>query len=353
MHVDLTDLDQMMGAPRAAETVTNEKLDVSAHTLAASAADIWEMTPLQTKDGFGRVQGDLWFTTDWSFMEVDLPPALFKMDERHAQDDGVHVVIERWLSGEERGNAADGVYVSGPGELHFLDQHCPFESVTSQRRMQSISLPRELLGLCEERPVVLPAIHQSSAIGQLAFAEWDDLYADLKRGDARLSTAKMDRTIACLKIALGVNPQREDVRSLARDALFRHICRFIELNLENTRLSSKVLLDQFGVSRATLYRMFEPLGGVRQYLTYRRAMRALQFILDGGNRRGLVNEACERFGFSSPANFNRTIQRLFGNSPKALLAGVLNPKPGPLSLDYFFQFTYQGETGSIPGLSFA
>ena len=32
-----------------------------------------------------------------------------------------------------------------------------------------------------------------------------------------------------------------------------------------------------------------------------------------------MQAACERWSFSSPANFNRTIQRLFGNSPKALL----------------------------------
>lgn len=56
MHVDLSDLDHLMDTPRTGVQVSNEELDVSAHTLAASAADVWEVTPLQTKDGFGRVR---------------------------------------------------------------------------------------------------------------------------------------------------------------------------------------------------------------------------------------------------------------------------------------------------------
>ena len=111
------------------------------------------------------------------------------------------------------------------------------------------------------------------------------------------------------------------MRKHARDAIFRQICRYIEQNLEDPNLSTRLLLDQFGVSRATLYRMFEPLGGVRNYVTERRAAAALFFISNNDGGRGFVQAACERFGFSSPANFNRTIQRLFGNSPKALLRG--------------------------------
>ncbi len=156
-----------------------------------------------------------------------------------------------------------------------------------------------------------------------------------------------------MKIALGVNPQREDVRAHAREALFRHICRFIETHLEHPDLSAKMILNQFGVSRATLYRMFEPLDGVRNYVTYRRAMCALYFISQNQGQRGVVQEACERWGFSSPANFNRTIQRLFGNSPKALLSGERIFKHGARLLSYYFQLTFNGEIEVGPDLSVA
>ena len=124
---------------------------------------------------------------------------------------------------------------------------------------------------------------------------------------------------ACLKIALGVPAQREDVRTHARAALLRQICSFIDNNLERADLSAATLLNNFGVSRPTLYRMFEPLGWVRNYLTYRRVVSALFELADATNERGLVRRVCDRWNFSSPSNFNRTVQSLFGNSPGALL----------------------------------
>lgn len=351
-HIPLPDLDHMVGRRDATVPVANETIDVSSHALAAAAADVWEITPLQGKDGFGRATGDLWFADGWTFMDTVLPPVLFTMDARHSQAYGSQVAIERWVYGEEQGIGADGEsYRSVAGELNFLDQECHFQSVASQRRIQTIALPRTLLGLCEEAPVVEPSITQGSAIGQLVFAEWDDLYADLQSEDRFLTRSNMHRMVACLKIALGVNPQREDVRAPAREALFRHICRFIEANLENRDLSTEMILNQFGVSRATLYRMFQPLDGVRNYVTYRRATAALYFISQNRDKRGVVQEACERWGFSSSANFNRTIQRLFGNSPKALLDGERILKHGARWLAHYFRQTYNGEIADGPGFA--
>ncbi len=149
-----------------------------------------------------------------------------------------------------------------------------------------------------------------------------------------MKNIKLDRLAACLKIALGAHPQREDVRAHARQALFRQVCLFIERNLERVELSTNMLLSQFGLSRATLYRMFEPLGGVRNYLMYRRAMAALIDLSEVNAERGSVLRVCERWNFSSPANFNRSIQRLFGNSPRALL-GSSAPTNDEVSLTAF------------------
>ncbi|MEL7113396.1 MAG: hypothetical protein AAGK93_10740, partial [Pseudomonadota bacterium] len=92
------------------------------------------------------------------------------------------------------------------------------------------------------------------------------------------------------------------------------------------------------LSRATLYRMFEPLGGVRNYLMYRRAVAALFDLAEAKAERGSVLRVCERWNFSPPANFNRSIQRLFGNSPRALIgkrtSGTSATPTSPFKLDY-------------------
>lgn len=355
-HIPLPDLDQMTGTSDTAVAVIREDLDVTAHVLAEATSDVWHMTPLRTKDGYGRAQGPLWVVDEWCFSDVFMPPALFRLEASHIEAGGSHLLIERWLSGEERGVFKNGDVISNrPGRLDFFHQTRQFESIASGRRVQNLTLPLELLGLPRDEPVRLPSIPETSAIGQLVFAEWDDLYADLRFGAGQLSNAKMARTVACLKIAIGVHPQREDVRVHARDALFRQICRFIEQNLEDPDLSTDMILHKHGVSRATLYRMFEPLGGVRNYVTHRRAASALFFISNSHGRRGFVQAACERWGFSSPANFNRTIQRLFGNSPKALFLDRQGARREPMSLTDFIHgyldVAYNGVTGGMPEIA--
>ena len=356
VHTALPDLDDMTGASRASASVFREDVDVSAHVMAEATADIWEMTPLQDKNGFGRAVGSIWMVDDLCWSEYLMPPALITMDSRHTRDVGSHIMLERWISGEERGVRSDGEYsCSGPGMIDFFHQELQIKSVCTWRLVQDLSVPRELLGLPLDDAIQPPEILESSAIGQLVFAEWDDLFTDLKSGLSQLSKVKLDRTLACVKIAIGVHPQREDVRKQARDAIFRQICRFVEQNLEDPNLSTNLILDQFGVSRATLYRMFEPLGGVRNYVTERRAASALFFISSSEGRRGFVQAACERFGFSSPANFNRTIQRLFGNSPKALLHGREGAGRDISSLSNFIHdyldVAYNGVGGGLPDLA--
>lgn len=320
-HVQLPDLDRITGMVDAAVGVFNEQIEMAVHEFAEATADFWRWTPLQGKTGFGRFNGQMWSVGEWLFCEVAAPPTLLQVDTGHIRKAGALISLERFITGEERGAFENGkVFTNGPGAIDFWDEHHPFEAYASERVIQDITLPRELVGLPNEEPIVRPNIYQSSTIGSLVFAEWDDVFAGLKQGARGVAQIKLDRLAAMIKIAAGIHPEREDVRHHARIALFRQICRFIEQNLERPDLSTIVLLDHFGVSRATLYRMFEPFGGVRHYLTERRATSALIDISKGGARRGFVVAACERWGFSSPANFNRTIQRLFGNSPRTLLS---------------------------------
>lgn len=336
--------------------VYQEHIDLTAHQFAEAVEEAWYYTPLQTKDGFGRTIGDLWVVGDWLFSDVYMPPALHHTERCHLFDGSTHLNLERLIFGTERGREEnDQNLLQGPGEIHCSDDYQCYESFTTERQSHNVTVPRAQLGVSEETPFEFPDIRQNTAIGQLVFAEWDAIYAALDRGDRALSHNQLDRLAACLKIAMGANPQREDVRAHAREAIFREICRHIETNLEQRDLSTETILDQFGVSRATLYRMFEPLGGVRNYLTERRAASALFYISKNEGRRGFVQAACERWGFSSPANFNRTIQRLFGNSPKALLFSRDSADREGLSLTNFVQdycaVRYQGDGDSLQALA--
>lgn len=329
-EVHLPDLDELTGAPSTDHPVFHQFADISPNQWAEISRDVWFIQPLQERNGFDRVKADIWATEDWFLSENEIPAMLSQAESHHLQDVGPQINFERTLSGEWHFLYDDGESLKGGrGTIECFDRVRRFQCVSSSEWNQVISLPRTQIDLPTDTSASLPSISHASAIGQILVSEWDDLFATLKRGRGVLSNVKRERFAACLKIAFGANPQREDVRIHARQALFRQICLFIERNLQRLDLSSATLLDQFGVSRATLYRMFEPLGGVRNYLTYRRAAAALFALSELKAERGATLQVCERWGFSSPANFNRTVQRLFGNSPRALFRRGAAAPAGP------------------------
>lgn len=323
MHTELPDLDDLTGLAGPGTPVAHDYAEISTQTYLEITTDVWHMVPLRQKNGFERVAADIWAVNDWYLAENTLPAMLIQMEKEHLQDIGSTVNFERAFGGGQSCYIYDDgeVLKTASGELVSFDRVRPHKCLSPSETSQTVNFPRELIGLPTGTHVPIPMIDATCCIGQIIHSELDDIFAALKRGPTALATIKLDRLAACLKIALGANPQREDVRTHARQALFRQICLFIERNLEQVDLSKALLLDQFGVSRATLYRMFEPLGGVRNYLTYRRAMAALFELSEASAERGSTIRVCERWNFSSPANFNRSIQRLFGNSPRALLGG--------------------------------
>lgn len=333
--LEFPDPDQFSGGPEALINTIHEPIDISAKLFAQSTAEARDVIPLHQKDGFDRVTGHMWAVDDWLFSEVRMAPMLFRVEPHHLQDAGSILNIGRAIRGEHRVVFETGAsIVTRSDVLDFGDRQTQYKSISSDQVTQDLTFPRAALGIPNGQAISLPSIYKASSAGRLVFSEWNDLFESLRRGEHGLKRAQLFRFAACLKIALGVPPQREDVRRHVRQALFRQICLFIEYNLERADLSAAMLLERFGVSRATLYRMFEPLGGVRNYLTYRRAIAALFDLSDEKAERGFVRRVCDRWQFSSPTNFNRKIQVLFGNSPGALLglgarSRVRDPESSP------------------------
>jgi AraC-like DNA-binding protein len=91
--------------------------------------------------------------------------------------------------------------------------------------------------------------------------------------------------------------------------------RFIEQRLLDPELSVDLLCRQFHVSRSTLYRLFEPLGGVASYVRERRLTRAHTFLSKSGQRR-YIEQIANDHGFNSASQFSRAFREQFGYSPR-------------------------------------
>lgn len=210
---------RLKGEPGALLPVYKEHIDLTAHQFAEAVEDAWIYTPLRTKDGFGRVIGDLWVVGDWLFSDCVLPPSLNHTEKCHIFDGSTHLNLERFVLGHERVHEENGDnLLQRPGEIYFSDAYQRYEAHATARRSHNVTVPRAVLGVSEDAPFEFQDITERTGVGQLVFAEWNAIYAALHRDDPTLPKSQTDRLAACLKIATGVHPQREDVRAHARDA---------------------------------------------------------------------------------------------------------------------------------------
>ena len=96
-----------------------------------------------------------------------------------------------------------------------------------------------------------------------------DHLCSLYQSMGKLSDAEAQAVIpGTLQLAAAaINCQVTEASAPAvRESLFASICRHMQHNLSDLTLSPEGVAVQFGISRATLYRLFEREGGFFNYL---------------------------------------------------------------------------------------
>ncbi|WP_322101461.1 helix-turn-helix domain-containing protein [Paraburkholderia sp. J41] len=125
-------------------------------------------------------------------------------------------------------------------------------------------------------------------------------------------------------IAAGLAPSLDTLalaKSTLEGTLLRRMRRFIDVNLKHHGLNADALCRAFGVSRATLYRLFEPLGGVAHYVRERRLL-SVHAELAQAHRSPYLVRIAEEHGFKSAAHFSRAFKTQFGYTPSDLVRSV-------------------------------
>lgn len=92
------------------------------------------------------------------------------------------------------------------------------------------------------------------------------------------------------------------------------ICAYIDHHLADPELGPEQLCRRFHCSRARLYRLFAPLGGVAHYIRQTRLERC-HAALRTSQRKVNVSEVALEWGFSSISHFNRLFRNTYGVTP--------------------------------------
>lgn len=119
-------------------------------------------------------------------------------------------------------------------------------------------------------------------------------------------------------LAACLSPSRDQVVEAqhAIDAVnMERASKIITKKLADRSLTSHVLCRELGVSRSSLYRIFEPVGGVSNYIRRRRLLKTRDILADSSDRRA-ISSIAEEWGFMDPSIFSRMFRKEFGITPK-------------------------------------
>jgi AraC-like DNA-binding protein len=87
-------------------------------------------------------------------------------------------------------------------------------------------------------------------------------------------------------------------------------------------LNVRDIARRFGLSRASLYRLFEPEGGFASYVRSRRLHRAARLLTSPAHRHLRILDVALESHFASETSFTRSFRREFGLSPADLRASI-------------------------------
>jgi AraC-like DNA-binding protein len=122
----------------------------------------------------------------------------------------------------------------------------------------------------------------------------------------------------------------EAVSRAAHAAQLDAIKHYIDTRLTSAELTVHDITRRFGLSRASLYRLFEPEGGVASYVRSRRLHRAARLLTSTAHRHLRIIDVALESHFASETSFTRSFRREFGLSPADLRAsldahGIVHP----------------------------
>ncbi|WP_126400987.1 helix-turn-helix domain-containing protein [Blastochloris tepida] len=249
-----------------------------------------------------------------------------------------HVAIRLIAAGSLRGSAGASDVAAEAGDILFLDL---LQSLTLQLGAQDATeditlwVPRArfVAALSDEHLLHGQALRAGTPAGAVIGAA---LAALVRQADA-MTRAEMDalaagiseltaRVLAPVLAAAGPAGGAEPLAS------FLTIRRYIDRNLAAPTLDPDAVARAFGLSRASLYRLFEPIGGVACYIRRQRLNRAYQEITAPSLREQRIGPIAHRWGFRNLSAFNRLFAQTFGLTPGDARAAAGRCREGLLTL---------------------
>ncbi|WP_141935906.1 helix-turn-helix domain-containing protein [Bradyrhizobium sp. UNPA324] len=239
-----------------------------------------------------------------------------------------HIILQLYLRGGYHGVAGTRPMRVRAGDICLFDLAQTLETKATAFENVTLVVPRPMFGthllrVDDLHGLVLPG---SSVIARLLAGHLTALFEFAPRMSLDECQSVVEGTVsllaACLRNELERSDPDADHAVTAGPSLMR-IRQYIEAGLARDDLSASSIAAHFGLSRASLYRLFAPVGGIADYIRSRRLHRAFFDLANSGARGPRISEVARRWQLGTDAHFARSFKAAYGITPRAAREAAL------------------------------
>lgn len=284
---------------------------------------IFEVNPYNdaTRDRFfARV--DSFLLDDIAINHCRLGAQTFQRDAARIARDGIdHYQLHVFLRGSVEMRCGGRAVSAETGDFVNLDHGETFASRTTDYEILNLFIPRRRLA---------PLLHSPDHTHGVVFDSLNGAGRLLRDYAVALNRAASEITLEQAPLAAealvqlgamalnGVRIDERDPPARADHALLLKAQLFIKDRLKEPELGPGLVAEGLGLSRARLYRVFAPCGGVAEYIREMRLRRAFTDLLAPGRLDLQIGQIAWQWGFKSPAHFSRAFKARFGTWPREI-----------------------------------
>lgn len=243
-----------------------------------------------------------------------LGPAIWRRTAREIQGDQLdHIQLNLTLSGRSEYEIGGRSILLEKGTLVLVDyRQTTCGTVREGIENLTITAPRSFFRSLGHPCASLHGVVIDGAAGVLLARHLQALLEYLPAAREADAAIVLDATVSLLRACVPRPSSKR--RSSATDLTLDTLRHFIEENATRPECDVNYVARSLRVSRSTLYRLAESLGGVAAYIWQCRVERGAALIRSGETRLSIVriSQAC---GFQSPSHFSRAFRQRYGYSP--------------------------------------
>ena len=292
-----------------------EEAEAAYQLLFASSAKV---TPLR-EPFFVEIHSHWTDVMTFHFMHA-VPFEFARSAQKIGFDGNDRIIVQHVETGCVEGTFEDHVIRAAEGSIYIIDfakpSHIRDSAAVERQKRNFVAMPRaraeHWLGpLQDVHGLVIEAAHA------VAYVNWLSELKDVLPRHSSLSAAALDRTGALLAQLVGQVRPATSTPTNGRLAARNRACLYIQDQLGRRDLNVENVAASIGVSRAKLFMLFKPDGGVERYIWLSR-LEAVRSALSRSEPTRTVTDLAYTYGFRDVAQLSRMFRRQYGAPPTQL-----------------------------------